>query len=227
MNRLTISIPAYNEEKNIVPLIHDIISTCDPLKIDYKIFVVNDGSTDDTENAIIKNFANNPNISIHRHETNLGFGQTIKDCFTIPDSEWIMNISGDNQFPAENIVRMTAYCETHDVILGYRTNRNDTLYRKLVSSFYNILVSILAKRKINDVSSILLVKKSLISTFQFKSKSGFIHTEIALAALKKSVAFTEVELLHQKRAHGKASGGKLKTIVYTFYEMLKYIIGIL
>ena len=227
MNWLTISIPAYNEEKNIIPLIYDIINICDLLAIDYSIFIINDGSTDDTEKKINKNFGNDSRISIYRHERNMGFGQTIKDCFTIPDSEWIMNISGDNQFPAENIRRMIPYCKIHDVILGYRTNRHDNKYRKITSLVYNLLISSLAKKKINDVSSILLVKKSLICDKHFKSISGFIHAEIAIEALKNSSSYTEVELIHRERKYGNASGGKLSTILYTIFEMLKYITGIL
>ncbi len=227
MNHLTVSIPAYNEEKNIIPLIYDILDVCEQIGTDFQIFIVNDGSTDDTEAVIQQHFAGHSRISIHRHLKNMGFGQTISDCFTIPDSEWIMNLSGDNQFPAENIRIMFEQTGSYEVILGNRTRRHDNLYRKLVSKIYNRIVSKMAGVRINDVSSILLVKKALIRNTEFKSTSGFIHTEIALEALKHSSRFTEVDLLHKEREYGTASGGKLRTILSTISEMIKYVLGIL
>lgn len=227
MYKLTVSIPAYNEEKNIIPLIYDILAVCDNLAIDYQIFIVNDGSTDGTERVIKQYFDHHPRITLHRHVKNMGFGPTINDCFTLPDSEWVMNVSGDNQFPAENIRLMFEQTHSYDIILGNRTNRHDNLYRKIISKIYNHIVSILAGVKINDVSSILLVRKSLIKDARFKSKSGFIHTEIALEAFRHSRRFTEVNLLHKEREYGTASGGKLRTIISTITEMIKYVMGIL
>lgn len=227
MNWLTISIPAFNEEKNILPLIFDIVSTCDGLSIDYQILIINDGSTDNTENIIKKHFQEHPRVKLYNHDKNKGFGITLRDCFTLPDSEWIMNISGDNQFPAENIRNMLRYTSSYDLILGNRVRRRDNHYRKLVSAVYNAVISLFARQKINDISSIVLLKKSLICDIALKSKSGFIHAEIVLKALKNSTSFIEVELLHKERVFGQSSGGKLKTIAFTIYEMIKYKIGLL
>ena len=43
---LSIVVPCYNEEGNLVPLITAIRETMEPLKLDYEIIIADDCSTD-------------------------------------------------------------------------------------------------------------------------------------------------------------------------------------
>jgi len=70
---LTIIIPAYNEEKTIGRILAQIYNV--KLNIDFEVIVVNDGSTDSTEQEIKKTAL--PIVYL-RHETNLGKGMSIR-----------------------------------------------------------------------------------------------------------------------------------------------------
>ena len=61
MYKVSIIVPAFNEEENISNALDDIISSFVRLNIKGEIIVVNDGSTDKTEN-IVKKFISNYNF---------------------------------------------------------------------------------------------------------------------------------------------------------------------
>ena len=70
MNKITVGIPAFNEEKNIAAIIIGL------KKITDKIIVCNDGSTDST-GEIAKELG----AIVINHEKNLGYGAGIKSIF--------------------------------------------------------------------------------------------------------------------------------------------------
>ena len=65
----SVVIPLYNEEENINPLINEIVYHLDTYK-NYEIILVNDASTDNTENNIKK--LNIKNLKILKNHTNSG-----------------------------------------------------------------------------------------------------------------------------------------------------------
>lgn len=226
MTSITISIPAYNEAQNIGVLIEDVILEIrDIHEFAFQILVIDDGSYDDTPKILSSLSKKYPIIKIHTHKKNMGFGQTIKEVFQMPKSDWVLFISGDNQFPASNIPILIEYIQEFDFILGYRAVRIDNYLRRFISYFYNKVISVIVKREIKDTSSIALVKFDLLQSLSLNSKSGFIHAEILLKSLKKGCKFIEVPILHNERSYGEASGGKLKTILFTIFELFKYSIG--
>ena len=70
MNTL-IALPAFNEKKDIGSIISQI------KKYDLDILVIDDGSTDGTQEQLSKI----DNINTIVHEENLGYGHTINDAF--------------------------------------------------------------------------------------------------------------------------------------------------
>ncbi|MCB0511600.1 MAG: glycosyltransferase family 2 protein [Bacteroidetes bacterium] len=223
MQTFTFSIPAYNEGDSINTLVQECVTIGEYLNINYSILIINDGSTDQTSKNIDTLSSLNKQISVYTHEENQGFGTTIREVFQLPTSDWIFFLSGDNQFPASNLEIMIKHIDKYDFILGYRIDRKDPIHRKLYSFIYNQIISIIGRKRVHDVNSIALVKSSLVQKLDIQSKSAFIHAEIYLKALKKNANIIEVPIKHNERKHGEASGGKLKTILFTIFEIVNYL----
>ncbi len=225
MTDVTFSICAYNDQDSIKLLVNDSIRIAEELSLDYNILIIDDGSSDNTNEIINSLASHNPDIQIHKHEKNLGFGPTIGEVYQLPETEWLLFLPGDNQLPAHNLKKMTSYTKDHNFILGHRVIRQDSLFRKLNSMIYNFCISKLARQKIKDVNSSALVKSSVVKDLKLNSKSGFIHAEVLLKSLKSNCTFIEIPIDHNDRGFGEASGGKFKTISFTIFEMIKYIFG--
>jgi dolichol-phosphate mannosyltransferase len=73
---LYLVLPAYNEERDIAALLTRVQEFMPELKLEYKVLVVNDGSTDNTL-AVANSFAATIPLEVLDHGTNKGLGQAI------------------------------------------------------------------------------------------------------------------------------------------------------
>ena len=101
-----ILLPAYNEEASIKPLFSKIDSFfSNELKVDYKIVICDDGSTDKTVNEINK-FTSKFPINLIKHKINRGLGETMRDLI-----EFVAEVSEENDI----VIRMDCD-DTHEPI---------------------------------------------------------------------------------------------------------------
>jgi cellulose synthase/poly-beta-1,6-N-acetylglucosamine synthase-like glycosyltransferase len=101
---VTIGICAYNEEKNIGPLLHSILlqKIADP----FEIVVVSDGSTDSTD-SIVREIADlNPSVRLTRHLFRKGRSEAIDTLLRESSGEVVVVVSADTQLCDGSIQRM-------------------------------------------------------------------------------------------------------------------------
>ncbi len=223
--KLTVSIPAYNDEKSLQFILRDI----DQLKtdfenIDFKVLIIDDGSRDNTLRVATGYAAKSENVRVVAHAQNLGFGPTFKEAFTLPDTEWIFFLPADNQFPVGNFRQMQPYMDSHDLILGKRMIRQDNLWRRSVSTIYNRIVSMVLRQRIHDVNSTVLFRNAINKNVELRSLSAFVNAEFILKAVKQQYKVVETDIDHKQRLHGCGSGGKLSVILPVARDIVKYSI---
>lgn len=223
MASITISIPAYNDAPTIGPLVEQSDKVASQLTNDYEIFVIDDGSRDATAGILDELAERFPRLRVHRHPENLGFGASIGEAFTMPRTEWVFFIPGDGQIPASELLELYPHAADNDFILGYRKYRSDTWARRFQSWCYNLLISCVAGRRIRDVNSGGLLRCNILEGVPLTSKSGFIHAEILLESLRRGARLKEVQIRHEPRRFGIASGNKWRVIIATAAEMVVYV----
>ena len=114
MNKLSIVIPAYNEEEGIVETLKQLISSFP----DSEIIVVDDGSTDST----IEYVTNFETVNLIKHEFNRGYGSAIKTGMQSATRDYIAWFDADNEHNAENLKNMVEILESKKLVavLGQR-----------------------------------------------------------------------------------------------------------
>jgi dolichol-phosphate mannosyltransferase len=118
---LWIVIPAYNEEKDLPPLLPKINQTLLSEDIAHRIVVVDDGSIDDTP-SILEEFKSTLHVDEIRHPINRGLGETERDGFEFvamrADPEDLMiRVEADNTHEPDYIVDLIAKLnEGYDVV---------------------------------------------------------------------------------------------------------------
>ena len=99
--KVTIAIPAYNEEKNIAKSISSALELEYP-RDKLEIIVVNDGSTDDTSETVKKFLKDNDNL-ILLEQTNKGKGAALNHALEKSHGDFFVCLDADSQIRQEVI----------------------------------------------------------------------------------------------------------------------------
>src|ERR1700761_6016117 len=129
INKLSIVIPAYNEGKTIHLILNKIKAVNLIENIQKELIIVNDCSTDDTEEAIASYKNDNPEleISYYKHETNKGKGASLHTGISKATGEYLIIQDADLEYdPEEYNDLLKPVCHGFaDVVYGSRFMGNN------------------------------------------------------------------------------------------------------
>ena len=180
--RINIVIPAYNEDQAVGNQIESILSVMNRTDWDYRIIMVNDGSTDETLHEIQKF-----DVDVINKSENHGYGEALKSGIREADSEFILITDADGTYPSDIIPELLSKIEEYDMVVGSRTGEkvHIPLLRKPAKYFLRLLSSYLTGIEIPDLNSGLRVmRKSVVEKYYAILPSGFsFTTTITIASL--------------------------------------------
>ncbi len=225
MTSLSIVLPAYNEEANVVAAVKEVSAVAQTLGLDYEVILVNDGSRDRTgEIARAELTPQIPHFKLVEHFPNRGYGGALKAGFAAASKELIAFTPSDNQFDFREI-RALLDKLTPDTALvsGRRVNRQDNALRKLNGLGWNLVVTILFGRLIQDIDcGFKVFRRDLLSHIHVESNGAMIDTEMLAEAKARGYKLAEVPVSHRPRTAGQPTGANLKVIARAFRDLLKF-----
>lgn len=203
--KLSIIIPAYNEEESIEKVISELKETVDQ---EYEIIVVNDGSTDQTENIL----ENIKDIKLINHPYNKGYGASLKSGIRKAQGEYILIIDGDGTYPVNEIPKLLKYVNNYDMVSGMRKGKNfDARWfysQRLAKFILKKIASYVTKTKIPDINcGLRIFKKEIIEKYWDLYPQGFSFTTTSLVAFLANdyqVKFVSIDY------HGRKGKSTLK-----------------
>ncbi len=134
---LTIIIPVYNEEKNLLRVQEVFEKYFRIAKLSSQVLFINDGSIDNSLQIIRDIHAANPLFSYISFDKNYGLSTAIKAGFDYADTKWIGYIDADLQTTPEDFNILADYCEEYDLVTGVRTGRKDSFTKNMSSTIAN------------------------------------------------------------------------------------------
>lgn len=142
---LSVIIPIYNEEMNLVPMNNRIIAALSPLGIQYEIVYVNDGSKDNSLPIIMGLSEENASVKYIDFSRNFGHQIAISAGLEHAMGERIVIMDGDGQDPPELIPELLkTSLEGFEVVYAKRKKRKgESFLKKLTAKlFYRFLANI-------------------------------------------------------------------------------------
>jgi glycosyltransferase involved in cell wall biosynthesis len=135
---LSIVAPMYNEENNIDYFFNKLLSILNNLNMSYEIICVNDGSSDNTLEELLKFRQNNPLIKIINFSRNFGKEIALTAGLRYSCGKAVIPIDADLQDPPELIERLIAkWRENYDVVYAVRGKRyGETLIKRLTANLF-------------------------------------------------------------------------------------------
>lgn len=210
---LSLVVPVYNEEENL-PLLMDAICTAlEPLKKDWEVIFVDDGSRDhsvDVLESLVKKDPGHVRVVVFRRN----FGQTaaIEAGIDHSQGETIVLLDADLQNdPADIPMLLTKLDEGYDLVSGWRKDRQDNkLTRTLPSNMANALISWVTGVHLHDYGCTLKAyRREALEGFRLY---GEMHRFIPVFAHSVGAKIAELPVHHHARKFGKAKYGLERTI---------------
>jgi glycosyltransferase involved in cell wall biosynthesis len=229
MERETVSLilPVHNEAKNIGPVIQSFYNEINGI-VSLQIIVAEDGSTDGTKKELKKLSRNIPMVLL-MDDNRLGYGGGLKKGLQKAAGEYVLFCDSDGQHLASDFWELYNARDGFDMIDGWRHKRADTLFRRMMSTTFQIFGRLLfGLKNLRDITApYRLVKKDLALKIarQVKYMGESFWTEFTIRAIKHGAKIREVPVKHKLRFAGDTvvyTPKKLPKIVYKqFKAMLK------
>jgi glycosyltransferase involved in cell wall biosynthesis len=199
MSKISVVIPAFNEEASIDSVIGEIKDTLMENGYDFEIIVVDDASQDSTAKK-----ARNMNVKLLQHPYNKGYGASLKTGIRQAQGEIIVISDADGTYPVRDIPTLLHYMDSFDMVVGARIGRNVKMpwVRRPAKFILSRLAALLVSMKVPDLNSGLRAfKKDIVLDLLPSLPSGFSFTTtltLAMLSDEYDVKFVPIDYYERK-----------------------------
>jgi len=219
---VAIILPTFNEGKSIFETLSEIDNSLASLKnYDFKIFVAEDGSSDNTR-IEVQRFASKSNIqtTLAGESARLGYSRGVQRAISECTEDILVFLDSDGQYDPNQIKDLLANLEDKTIVVGVRTPRNDSKLRVIYSSLFGLVYKLLFRIYLSDPSSpfIAVHKKDIefIVRTEIKLDYGF-WWEFQARVAHEGLKIKQIPVNHRKRVDGK-------TQVYVVNKLVKIVV---
>lgn len=208
---LSIVIPVYNEEKQILKTIEAVCKVLKTVTDDYRLIIVDDGSRDGTWAVLKELSAKDPRLKILRFSRNFGKEAAIMAGLSRAESKACIIMDADLQHPPELIPEMVRlWQEGYEVVEAVKEDRGQesSVSRFSASLFYKIM-NRLSGFNLENASDFKLMDKKVVSALlQMPEKETFFR------GMSAWVGYTRKEIYFKvpQRETGKSRWSPLKLV---------------
>ena len=208
---LSIVIPVFNEEDNILLLYEGLMFVLESMGCKYEILFVNDASRDKTAEKLDELASLNELVKVIHFKRNFGQTAAMMAGINFSSSDVIIPMDGDLQNDPKDIPRLLDKLhEGYDVCSGWRKDRKDnSIKRNLPSKIANFLISKISGVHLHDYGcSLKAYKRDVIEDVKLY---GEMHRFIPIYASWQGAKVTEIPVSHHARKHGQSKYGINRT----------------
>ncbi|KAA0255930.1 glycosyltransferase [Acidobacteria bacterium ACD] len=211
--KVSVVVPVYNEEANLPRLLPRLLPALAGMGRPFEVVFVDDGSRDRSLEILREAAAENPGtVKAVELVRNAGQHMAIMAAFTATDGEYVVTLDADLQNPPEEIPKVVARMdEGHDVVATVRTNRKDTLFRRLASRLVNRTTALISGIRMNDYGCMLRgYHRDVVDVMTASEESSTFIPALAMQYARRPV---EIPVAHEERAAGESK--------YSLYRLVR------
>jgi glycosyltransferase involved in cell wall biosynthesis len=217
---LSVIIPVYNEETNILPLYQEILDVLRKLDLSYEIIFIDDGSTDHSFLVASEIHSEDPCVRVIQFRRNFGQSAAFAAGFDAADGELVLTIDADGQNDPHDIPKLLEALQSgnYDFAIGWRINRKESLLRRLFSQSANQIISRITHLVVHDRGcSLKLFKRDVVKNIRLY---GQLHRFLPELASTVGVKFIEVPVNDRSRFSGRSKYGSITRTPRVVLDMI-------
>lgn len=202
--KISVVIPVYNEEKNILLVSQEVISVLSALPYEYELIFVNDGSKDNSLLEILRLGEGNTRVKGLDFSRNFGKEPALSAGCHIASGDAVITMDADLQHPATLIPELLAHWEKGaEVVYTVRKRNEGASFMKRATShvyywLFNKITSVTTEPRSTDFR---LLDKKVVDVFRrFPERERMFRGMIDWMGYRRS----RVEFVARERKHGQA-----------------------
>ncbi len=203
--RLSVVIPAYNEEPNVEPCYRELVGVLSGLGHAFEVIVVDDGSTDGTFAALGALAAADPRLRVIRFRRNAGQTAALAAGFRAARGDVVVTLDADLQNDPRDIPRLLEALAGHDAVCGWRVARRDPWAKRVASRVANRVRQRFTGDGVHDTGCMLKAfrRDALAPLPLYRGMHRFLPALLRLEGFRVG----EVPVRHRPRRAGRSKYG--------------------
>jgi dolichol-phosphate mannosyltransferase len=218
--KVSIVIPVYNEQDNILPLAEELNRLTAALP-DLEVLLVDDGSRDQTWARIQEAHTRFPCVNGLHYDRNRGQSSAMLVGMTHAAGDVVVTLDGDLQNNPADIPRLVAELGDGDVVCGYRAKRKDTWARRVGSRLANRVRNWGTRDGIRDTGCSLKAFRRACVT-DLPPMEG-VHRFMPAYFKLHGRRIKEVAVDHRPRTHGQSKYTNMKRLPRTIFDLFGFV----
>lgn len=219
--RLSVVIPVFNERATLDELFCRLLATLSELPGGFEVIAVDDGSTDGSRDILRALHEKHPEVRVVLLSRNFGQSPALYAGFARARGRYVAMLDADLQNYPEDLPRLIDKLEEgYDMVSGWRSNRQDSLFRTGASRLLNRYINSITGVALNDYGCALKAFRRELVDHMLALTHRCRYLPVDAAALGGRVA--EIEVRHDQRGHGESKYGLVK-LVRTAFDLITSI----
>ncbi|TDN94957.1 glycosyltransferase involved in cell wall biosynthesis [Salegentibacter sp. 24] len=217
----TIIVPIYNELDNLDRLSSTLLDYIKKASKKTKVLFINDGSTDGSQQALEDICEKQEFFGYLSFKKNRGLSTALKAGFDQVDTVLTGYIDADLQTDPEDFEHLLAVSSEHELVTGFRSNRQDSLIKKFSSNIANTIRQIFTKDGMDDTCCPLKVIHT--QTAQRIPMFNGLHRFLPAMVLLQGGRIKQIPVRHYPRIAGVAKYHFFNRLIGPFTDCLVFL----
>ncbi len=206
---ISIVIPLFNEEESLPELAEWIEKVCTDHGYSYEVIMVDDGSTDNSWQEVLKLTEQNPRIKGIKFQRNYGKSAALNEGFKAAKGNVVFTMDADLQDSPDEIPEMyrMVTADGYDLVSGWKKVRYDNAFTKnLPSKLYNYVNRRISGIKLHDMNcGLKAYRRNVVKSVEVYGEMHRFIPVLAKAAGFRKIGEKVVQ--HRPRKYGVSKFG--------------------
>lgn len=219
---LTVVMPAFNEEESLEESVRFLVESISSVGISVEVIIVNDGSEDRTGEVGESLSQSLTEVRAVHHAVNQGWGEAVRTGIANAKQELVVLSPVDNPLSGAEVLKFLESVENADIVIGYRVGRPGySLWLRIASKCYHLLVKMLFGLRLRDVNWIHIYRKAAIESLPLTLSGIVFPAEVLVKAHRKEYRIVEIHSTMKPRTSGRPTVSRPRVILRAMGDLFR------